>query len=410
MPGPDDSQRNLFLGTVLQFALRIVLILFVAVTLVCEPPNSSRWMCVAVLAVYVVIVGCWSVWALRADSRALVFARRSVTFLVLAADVAVVSVLSVVTGITSPENWTSDVMRTGLFLIPLIAAAQLDPVISGAMAVPTVSAFVATCWITKSSNQEPWASILLTSTVLAALAGGSVAVSRIQRSEVDMTAELARQRTQLLHEMLGLEKRERQALSERLHDGALQYVLVARQDMEEMREGSTVAADRVDSALVECSRLLRDVVRELHPEVLAVAGLKSAIAALADSLTARTELAVDLDSHTWPEGLRTGADHVLYGAAREMLTNVIKHAQAHNIRIELERADGRASLRIADDGVGLSTAILTRRIEEGHIGLASTRAKVLASGGQFDIRATTPGTEVTIVMPLRPPATSDPNS
>jgi len=227
---------------------------------------------------------------------------------------------------------------------------------------------------------------------------------------VDMTAELARQRTQLLHEMLGLEKRERQALSERLHDGALQYVLVARQDMEEMREGSTVAADRVDSALVECSRLLRDVVRELHPEVLAVAGLKSAIAALADSLTARTELAVDLDSHTWPEGLRTGADHVLYGAAREMLTNVIKHAQAHNIRIELERADGRASLRIADDGVGLSTAILTRRIEEGHIGLASTRAKVLASGGQFDIRATTPGTEVTIVMPLRPPATSDPNS
>ena len=105
---------------------------------------------------------------------------------------------------------------------------------------------MATCWITRSSNQEPWASILLSSTVLAALAGGSVALSLIQRSKVEMIADLARQRTQLLEELLGLEKRERQAISERLHDGALQYVLVARQDMEDVREGSKVAADRVN--------------------------------------------------------------------------------------------------------------------------------------------------------------------
>ena len=147
---PQDSQRYLFLGTVLQFALRAVLTVFVAVTLMCEPPNANLSICVAVLALYAVIVGCWGAWALRTAARAVVSTRTLVTLLVLAADVAVVSVLSVFTGLTSPEEWTSNVMRNGFFLIPLIAAAQLDPVISGVVAIPTLSAFIATCWITQA--------------------------------------------------------------------------------------------------------------------------------------------------------------------------------------------------------------------------------------------------------------------
>jgi two-component system NarL family sensor kinase len=291
-------------------------------------------------------------------------------------------------------------MRNGFFLIPLIAAAQLDPIISGVVAIPTLSAFIATCWITKASNHEPWASILLSSTVLAGLAGGSVALSLIQRSKVEVITDLARQRTQLLHDLLGLEKHERQTISERLHDGALQYVILARRDMEDVRDGSMVAVERVESALVECSGLLRDVVRELHPDVLTRLGLKAAIAALTESLASRTELAVELATRTWPDDARTDVDYVLYSAARETLTNAIKHAQAHHIWIELERHDGLAALRISDDGVGISEAEIARKAEEGHIGLASIRAKALASGGQFDVRATSPGTEITISIPL----------
>jgi two-component system NarL family sensor kinase len=100
----------------------------------------------------------------------------------------------------------------------------------------------------------------------------------------------------------------------------------------------------------------------------------------------------------------TDADYVLYSAARETLINVIKHAQAQHIWIDLERHDGLASLRVADDGVGISEAAMVQKAQEGHIGLASIRAKALASGGQFDVRATSPGTEITISIPLRAPA------
>jgi two-component system NarL family sensor kinase len=187
-----------------------------------------------------------------------------------------------------------------------------------------------------------------------------------------------------------------------LHDGALQYVLVARQDIEYVRDGSGEAVERIDEALAECSGLLRDVVRELHPEVLTRAGLKAAIETLAGGVSARSGLDVEVDARTWPDGMRTEADHVLYGAAREALTNVMKHAKAKNVWIELEQSGGQATLRVADDGVGISQAKLVESIEDGHIGMASTRTKVLAADGQFDVRATSPGTEVTVCIPLHP--------
>jgi two-component system NarL family sensor kinase len=349
------------------------------------------------LALYAVIIGWWAAWALRSA----VHSRTLVTLPVLACDVAVVSTLSVFTGLTSPEEWTSNVMRIGFFLIPLIAAAQLDPLISGLVAIPTVSAFLATCWITKAANYEPWASIILSTLVLVGLAGGSVGLSLIQRAKVETIAELARQRTQLLQDLLGVEKHERQSISERLHDGALQYVLVARQDIEDVRDGSTAAADRVDVALVECSQLLRDVVRELHPDVLARLGLKAALSALTDSVTSRAGLVVELDARSWPDGMRTDADYVLYSAARETLTNVVKHARAKHVWIDLERADGLGSLRVADDGVGISQAVMAEKARAGHIGLASIRAKASAAGGRCDVRGTSPGTEITISIPLR---------
>ena len=398
---PQNPQHHIFLGTLLQCALRALLIVFIAVTLLLEPPRSTKWICVIVLVAYLVAVMPWSVWALRAAGRSGTQTKKPVTLLLLGADITVVSILLILTGITSPEDWTSDVLRNGLFLIPLIAAAQLNPNISAAIAIPTVAAFLAASWITKSANQEPWASILLSAAILAGLAAGSVALSLIQRSKVEMIARLARQRTQLLEELVGLEKRERQAVAEHVHDGALQYVLVARQDLEDVRTGSVDAVDRVESALTETSKLLRGVVRELHPEVLARLGLKSAIAQLAASITARPDLSIEVDAQTWPDDERTDEDYVLYSAARETLTNAVKHAHAQKIHIELSRGAAMALLRITDDGVGISPAALTQSVENGHIGLTSIRTKILASGGRLDIGTDSPGTEITISIPLR---------
>lgn len=393
------AQGAAFRGLLLQFALRILLVAFIFFALFLQPPETYRWPYALLWMGYIAAIVCWGFWALRPSNHAEIETRRWVALLMLCADVAVVSILSVESGISSPNTWTSDVLHYGLFLIPLIAAAQLDPFVSAVIAVPTVAAYVIVLWVNRAANgDEPWGSILTTTAVLFGLAAGSVTLSWIQQSKELTIARLAQERSHLLEEIVSLEKRERQTLSERLHDGALQYVLASRREMEEVREGSTESMDRVDSALGECSRLLRDVVRELHPEVLAQAGLRAALASLADGIAARTDLVVHVDFQNWPEDLRTDADHLLYSAAREFSTNAIKHAEADNLRFTLRRSEGRATLCVADDGVGIQAERLALSVETGHIGFASIRAKVLALGGVLDVHDAR-GTEIAISLP-----------
>ena len=118
----------------------------------------------------------------------------------------------------------------------------------------------------------------------------------------------------------------------------------------------------------------------------------------------RGELTVDLDVDGWPEEIRTDADRILFGCAREITNNVVKHARAGTVEIGLELGNTMARLHIRDDGVGMGGVDLTQVVEQGHIGLASVRTKVLAADGSFDIDSDSTGTEMTVTVPVRHPA------
>ena len=169
-------------------------------------------------------------------------------------------------------------LTTGFLLVPVLAAATLRPRVCAAVVVPAVLVYLVAGIATQSANAEPWASLLLRTLVMAGVGAACVALSWIQRSRVTTIGRLVRARTDLLAELTDLERRERRALSEQLHDGALQYVLAARQDLDEARDtGAPEAFDRLEQALVESSRLLRSTVAELHPAVLDRAGLPAAL-------------------------------------------------------------------------------------------------------------------------------------
>jgi two-component system, NarL family, sensor kinase len=403
---PERLNRYLRLGLRLQLALRALLTVFIAAALLFEPPAGKLGLCLLILACYVVLVGWWAA-SVFVPEFAGAGRRTPAAVGMLIGDVAVVAALTILTGVTSPQSWTSDVLVQGLFLIPVLAAAQLRPEISAAMAVPALVALVASSWISKSVNEEPWPPIVLSAVILAGLAGGSVAFSLIQRSRVGMIEELLELRTNLLDELIGLEQHERSELSERLHDGALQCVLAARYDLREVRNGSAEAVERVEGALTDTVHLLRDVVRELHPEVLNRSGLKAAIEQLAHNVSERYGLAVDLDTDGWPDGEHTELDQILFGCAREITTNVGKHAKATTMSIGLDLSATRAWLRISDDGIGMSEEDTASSVETGHIGLAAVRTKVLAADGEFDVDSQGSGSVLTVNIPLHRPRVTD---
>lgn len=291
---------------------------------------------------------------------------------------------------------------SGFPLVLVLAAATLRPRVCAAVVVPAVLVHLVAGIATQSANGEPWASLLLRTLGVAGVASACVGLSWIQRSRVSTIGGLVQARTELLAELTDLERRERRALSEQLHDGALQYVLAARQDLDEARDtGAPEPFDRLEEALLESSRLLRSTVAELHPAVLERAGLPAAVRDLVASAAARGGFAADLDLDGWPAEHRTAVDGLLYRTARELLTNVVKHAGAKRVRVHLALVDGYARLTVTDDGVGVATADLARRLGEGHIGLASHALRVEAAGGSLTLApGPVAGTAAVVTLPV----------
>ena len=406
--GPDVTAvaiGHAHLGVRLQVAVRAVLVVFVASTVLFVAPAHDAATCAAVAAGYTLAALGVAIWARDGGPAVARWA-----WLALFLDLAVLTWLTLLTGIATPQSWTADVLITGFLLVPVLAAATLRPRVCAAVVVPAVLVYLAAGIATRSANEEPWPSVLLRTLVMAGVGAACVALSWIQRSRVTTIGRLVQARTDLLAELTALERREQRALSEQLHDGALQYVLAARQDVDEARDtGAAEAFDRLDEALLESSRLLRSTVAELHPAVLERAGLPAAVRDLVASAAARGGFAAEVDLDGWPADRRTPVDGLIYRTARELLGNVVKHAGAGLVHVGLTLVDGDARLTVSDDGVGVAQADVARRLGEGHIGLASHALRLEAAGGGLTVRpASAGGTVATVTLPVPGVAAHEP--
>ena len=397
--GPDvlrvamDHARR---GVNLQVALRGVLVAFVALTVVFVPPARDVFACVLVAAGYALWALAVFLWT-RGGSDTPV----RLAWVALLMDLLVIGSLTMLTGLPTPQSWTSDVFAAGFLLIPVLAATQLRATVCAAVAGATLAVFLVAAIVTQEANAEPWGSLLLRTMIVAGVGLGCVGLSRIQRSRVETIGSLVNDRTDLLDQLTGIEEHERRALSEALHDGALQYVLAARQDLEDARDtGDAASFDRIEEALLESSRLLRTTVSELHPAVLDRAGLTAALGDLVRTAAGRAGFVGEVSTDGWPDE-RTPLDGILYRTARELVGNAAKHASASTLRLSLTGSDGCARLVVADDGVGLPADAMTTSLRRGHIGLASHRVRIEAAGGTFTAApAAEGGTVVAVQLPL----------
>lgn len=383
-------------GAGIRRLLRLLLGGFFIAVLLTEPPQEHRVLCW-------VIVGCYLVWSLAVGAmvRAGLEQVERLSWLFLFVDVVALAALTLVTDSSASVSWTPYLLINGFFLIPVMAAAQLNPLVCVVVITPAVGVYFVSGLLIRHVSEEPISFVLLRTAMLAVVGLGAILLSRLQRARVETIAGLLTERTALLEEMVSVQQREQRNLAETLHDGALQYVLAARQELDDALDGDVEASERIDEALREATRLLRSTMSQLHPAVLDTAGLLPALRDTVETFRARGRFRIELDSDGWEDGLRTGADELLLTTARELLTNVVKHADARLVRVALSRTADTARMVISDDGRGMAEVDLQARLGAGHLGLASRRIRVEAAGGTIDFRAAEPhGTVVEIDLPL----------
>lgn len=289
--------------------------------------------------------------------------------------------------------------RLTYFLVPIAVAFRFRPGLTALSSTVTVIAYVLQA-VTHPAHTRPQAArfIAVQAGYLLWIGLAAVLLSVVLEQRTRRVAELAERRRGLIAEALSAGERERRALAEGLHDHAIQNLLSARHDLEEATDGSvSEALARADAAVEATIAELREAVFELHPYVLEQSGLEAALRAAGQRAARRGGFRVHFD-------LSSPRHHpqevLLFGAARELLTNAATHAEAENVSVELRDQNGSIELAVRDDGRGFDVSLLPQRIAEGHIGLQSQRERVESAGGRFDIRSTPGrGTAVEINLP-----------
>ncbi len=308
-------------------------------------------------------------------------------------DIVAISVLAVLSGGAFSHA------RLAFFLIPITVAFRFRASITAAAAVVTTIAYLVEAAIHPAASQPEAARFIVTQAGFIAWVGLACALlSQLLGHRTDEINRLAEERSKLLADALEAEQRERRSLAEALHDHALQNLLSARHELEEAAEAAPhPALDRADGALVETVGQLRDAVFELHPYVLEEAGLKAALRSIAQLTASRAGLGLELDLRY--QG-RHAREPLLFSAARELVANVERHAEASRLTVRLLHDAGELELEVEDDGRGFPPERLAERLADGHVGLASQRVRIEAAGGTMRV-ASAPGegTRVSIRVP-----------
>jgi len=181
--------------------------------------------------------------------------------------------------------------------------------------------------------------------------------------------------------VLEVQELELRRVERDLHDGAQARLVSLGMSLglaEQMMEADPVQAKRLlsdarSSAGAALSDL-RDLVRGIHPPVLADRGLEGAIRALVVTVPIPVEMTVDLPSGGLPPPLESA----VYFAVAESIANVVKHSQAQHAWIRIEHTAEILCLVVGDDGCGGAEP-------EGGTGLSGVANRLAAFDGTLSV-------------------------
>jgi signal transduction histidine kinase len=190
---------------------------------------------------------------------------------------------------------------------------------------------------------------------------------------------------------------ERSRLARELHDEtgqALTSILLGLKPLEEAladhpaRAALAELREHVVSALQDVRRLAV----ELRPAVLDDFGLVPALERLTDAFAEQTGARVDFHSALGELRLPSEVETTLYRVVQESLTNIVKHANAHNVSVSIARRGSTVAAVIEDDGAGFDQ----RAVREESVGLLGMRERLSFVDGRLEIESR-PGAGTTIV-------------
>lgn len=198
---------------------------------------------------------------------------------------------------------------------------------------------------------------------------------------------------------------ERRRLAEELHDRVSQPLAVARMRLTAGMQScadrpvaeAEIALEMLEKAIAET----RAITTELYPPVLRELGLAAALEWLCDEYCTTHGLCAEPSFDDVHELLPEEVQAALFRAARELLMNVVKHAETDTVWVSLDLLGDRVALTVADEGRGFDISGAMQRSQAAGFGLFSVAERMRYLGGTCEIEGGVgEGVRVTVSVPI----------
>jgi signal transduction histidine kinase len=209
---------------------------------------------------------------------------------------------------------------------------------------------------------------------------------------------------ELSRRLFQIQEDERRHLARELHDQIGQALTAAKIDLQAAQrlEERTAIVRRLDDIIAVIERLLqeaRQLSLDLRPPLLDDLGLVPALRWCLDQQAQRADLRVEFFADPALERVDAAIETACFRVAQEALTNVVRHARAQTVSVELHRTPEALHLVVRDDGIGFD--VMTA--EQGaSLGLLGMRERVALLAGEMDCKSAPGcGTEIHAFFPVR---------
>lgn len=203
------------------------------------------------------------------------------------------------------------------------------------------------------------------------------------------------------------EEKERRRLAELLHDNLGQNLALAKIRLSTMADQHTndschQAMGEIKGFLNGAIRSTRSLTAEMSPPALYDLNFLASLKWLADSILRTNGINSDVVGNGKDVVLPENTKVLLFRTVRELLVNIVKHAEADYVKIELSQSGKLLKLAIEDNGVGMPMGRLRERDRcERGFGLLSIRERITYLGGAFNVVTSNgEGTLIKLEIPL----------
>ena len=216
--------------------------------------------------------------------------------------------------------------------------------------------------------------------------------------------EMNRERQVLSRRLMEVQETERRAIARELHDEIGQSLTAVKMNLQSMERIAPSLTQLEDSmGIVEVVlQQVRNISLNLRPSMLDDLGLVPALRWYLDRQSQRAGLTAHFTADDITVPLPQELESTCFRVAQEALTNVIRHAKAQHVYVELQHNENEVNLVIRDDGVGFDVDNAKERATRGaSLGVLGMQERVHLINGEIKIGSVPHhGTEIEVRIPI----------